>query len=78
MKKNIPLRKGKKNFGADPFPQNLKLQKDGFENFGGGVWRGGVLELEQAAPLACLACLVLKILPKIPSTAVPVGPGCCP
>ena len=28
-------------FGANPFPQNLKLEKDGFENFGGGLEKGG-------------------------------------
>ena len=27
-------------FGAHPFPQKLKLEKDGFENLGRG-WRGG-------------------------------------
>ena len=33
-KKNPP-RKGKKKFGTNPFPQNLKMEKDGFKNFGG-------------------------------------------
>ena len=53
MKKKYPLRRAKKNkfgaFDADPFPQNLKLEKDGFEKLwgvGGGLavdwrWIGG-------------------------------------
>ena len=40
----MPPQEGQKKkfgaFGVDPSPQNLKLEKDGFENFG-GVWRGG-------------------------------------
>ena len=43
MEKKYPQEVQKKNFsafGTDPFPQNLKLEKDGFENFG-GVWGGG-------------------------------------
>ena len=44
MTKKLPRQEGQKKkfgaFGADAFPQNLKLEKDGFENFG-GVWRGG-------------------------------------
>ena len=28
-------------FGASTFPQNLKLEKDGFENFGGSGGGGG-------------------------------------
>ena len=28
-------------FGTNPFPQNLKLEKDGFENFGGSGGGGG-------------------------------------
>ena len=38
-------------FGADPFPQNLKMEKDGFENFGGSGGGEGGLEFEQASPL---------------------------
>ena len=44
MKKNIPPQEGQNfffgAFVATPFPQTLKLEKEGFENFG-GVWRGG-------------------------------------
>ena len=50
-KKKPPQEGQNKNFGAlgaDPFPRNLKLEKDGFKNFGG---RGGGLEFEQAAAL---------------------------
>ena len=36
--------------GAPHFAQNLNLQKDGFENFGGPKGGGG-WEFEQAAPL---------------------------
>ena len=43
-KEKYPPQEGQKKifgaFGADPFPQNLNLEKDGFENFE-GVWRGG-------------------------------------
>ena len=50
IKKNYPFRRAKEKFfgafGADPLPQNLKLEKNGFENFGGsgggGGRRGGV------------------------------------
>ena len=45
-KKYTPSKKIFGAFGADPFPQNR------FENFG-GIWRGGGLEFEQAAPLDC-------------------------
>ena len=43
-KKNFPLKRPKKifrAFGANSVPQNLRLEKDGFENFGGLVGRGG-------------------------------------
>ena len=67
-KKKTPQGAAKNFFGAfstAPFPQNLNLEKDGFENFqgpggrwgrgggSGGRWGrgGGGLELEQAAPL---------------------------
>ena len=45
-KKKLPPQEAKKKkfgaFGANTFPQNLKLKKDGFENFGGsGGERGG-------------------------------------
>ena len=42
--KKIPPHKFKKNslpFGANTFPKNLNLEKDGFENFGGLEGRGG-------------------------------------
>ena len=39
-------------FGDYPFPKNLKLEKDGFETFGGSRDGGGGLEFEQSAPLA--------------------------
>ena len=54
MKKKNPSGRAKRifgAFGANPFPQNLKMEKDGFENFG-GVWRGGgVRNSNRPAPL---------------------------
>ena len=56
VRTTIPLRRPKKifgAFGANTFRQNLNLEKDGFENFGGSGGGGG-LEFEQAAPLASM------------------------
>ena len=56
MKKKNPPQEGQKKklcaFGADPFPQNLKMEKDGFENFGGSGGGGiGVWNLNRPPPL---------------------------
>ena len=70
-----PLREAEKKFlgafGASTFPQNLKLEKDGSENF--GVWRGGGPGIEQAAPLGAIFW-DQKDYVTPPAHVTPVGP----
>ena len=40
-------------FGASTFPQNLTLEKDGFQNFGGSRRAGGFLGSNRPPPLGC-------------------------
>ena len=57
MEKKIPFGKGKNNifgpFAADPFPQNLRLERNGFENLGGMGGGGRGVENSNRPPLVC-------------------------